>query len=92
MKEDNAKYDYGECEICNSPMQEKSIDQDLWIRGQLIVVENVPTGVCPRCGAKVVRAEIGRRIANLIQDSNRLKRARKLSVPSIKFSLAELVG
>lgn len=73
-------------------MQEKTIKQDFWIRGKLIVVEDVPAGVCPRCGEKVVRAEVGRRIAKLIADSPRLKRARKMSVPAVKFDLAELIG
>ncbi|MCX6641556.1 MAG: YgiT-type zinc finger protein [bacterium] len=92
MKTNTISYDYGECEICDAPMNEKVINQDFWIRGQLIVVEDVPTGVCTRCGEKVVRAEVGRRIAKLITDSDRLKKARKLSVPAVKFDLAELVG
>ncbi|HHT9145572.1 MAG TPA: YgiT-type zinc finger protein [Candidatus Wunengus sp. YC61] len=31
-----------------------------WIRGELIVVEDVPAGVCPQCGEKVVNANVGR--------------------------------
>ncbi len=38
----------GECEICDTHLQEKRIHQDFWINGQLIVVENVPAGVCPK--------------------------------------------
>ncbi|MDR4498710.1 MAG: hypothetical protein MRK02_12450 [Candidatus Scalindua sp.] len=30
-------YDYGECEICNTPMQEKLIKQDFWIKGSLLL-------------------------------------------------------
>lgn len=41
-KQKRNEYDYGECEICDTPMVEKRIKQDFWIRGQLIVVENVP--------------------------------------------------
>ncbi|MFH1861511.1 MAG: type II toxin-antitoxin system MqsA family antitoxin [bacterium] len=92
MKDNTTSYDYGECEICDTSLKEKNVTQDFWIRGQLIVVEDVPAGVCPRCGEKVIRAEVGRRIAKLIGDSDRLKRARKLSVPTVKFDLTELVG
>jgi len=49
------KYNYGECEICDAKLVEKRIKQDFWIGGKLIVIDNVPAGVCPRCGAKVVR-------------------------------------
>jgi HTH-type transcriptional regulator/antitoxin MqsA len=92
MKKTMAKYDYGECEICDTPLQENTITQDFWLHGKLIVIEDVPAGVCPRCGEKVVRSEVGRRIAQLIQDSGRLKRARRLSVPAVKFDMTELIG
>jgi YgiT-type zinc finger domain-containing protein len=85
MKTKRAKYDYGECEICDTPLQEKRIKQDFWIRGKLIIVENVPVGVCPKCGEKVVRAQVGHWIAKLIQDSARIAKAPKISVPAIKF-------
>ena len=52
------KYDYGECEICDTKLIEKRIKQDFWVRGKLVVIDHVPAGVCPQCGAKVVRAEV----------------------------------
>lgn len=89
MKKKITKYNYGECEICNNPMKEKRIKQDFWIRGKLIVVENVPAGVCPQCGEKVVKADVGRWIAKLIENSKRIAKAPKISVPSIKFDTKE---
>jgi hypothetical protein len=56
-----------------------------WIKGELIVVENVPTGVCPRCGEKVVKADVGKWIAELIKSSERIAKAPRISVPAIKF-------
>ena len=78
MKMTNTEYDYGECEICNTPMQEKYIKQDLWIRGELIVVENVPAGVCPQCGEKVVKADVGQRITKLLENSDSLQKRQEL--------------
>jgi YgiT-type zinc finger domain-containing protein len=46
MKKKPRKYDFGECEICDGKMVEKRIKQDFWIGGKLIVVDNVPAGVC----------------------------------------------
>ncbi|MBI3753395.1 MAG: YgiT-type zinc finger protein [Deltaproteobacteria bacterium] len=80
------KYDYGECVICNSQMKEKRVKQDFWIKGELIVIENVPAGVCPQCGEKVVKADIGIQIASIIKDSERISKAAKISVPAIKFA------
>ncbi|HUT84603.1 MAG TPA: YgiT-type zinc finger protein [Thermodesulfobacteriota bacterium] len=89
LKKKTKGYDYGECEICNAPMQEKLIKQDFWIRGKLIVVEDVPAGVCPRCGEKIVKAGVGQWIAKLIKDSERITKAPRISVPAIKFDAVE---
>ncbi|MDZ7361713.1 MAG: YgiT-type zinc finger protein [candidate division KSB1 bacterium] len=85
MKTQKNNYNYGECEICGTPLQENFINQDFWINGQLIVVENVPAGVCPSCGEKVVTAEVGEWIAELIKSSERIAKAPRISVPAIKF-------
>ena len=90
MKIKVAEYDYGECEICGSPMQEKLIKQDFWIRGELIIVEDIPAGVCPQCGEKVVKADVGLWIMKLIENSERIANAPKISVPAIKFDAEEV--
>lgn len=90
MKKKLTGYDYGECEICDSPMQEKLIKQDFWIRGELIVVEGIPAGVCPQCGEKVVKSDVGLWITKLIENSERIAKAPKISVPKIKFDAEEV--
>lgn len=90
MKKRRAIYNYGECEICNTTMKEGLIKQDFWIRGKLIVVEDVPAGVCPKCGEKVVKADVGHWILRLIQSSSRIAKAPKISVPKIKFIAEEV--
>ena len=51
------------------------------------MIEKVPAGVCPQCGEKVVKAEVGEHIAELLKDSNRINRAPTISVPFIKFEV-----
>jgi YgiT-type zinc finger domain-containing protein len=80
-------YNYGKCEICNTLLEERIIRQDFWIKGKLIVIEEVPAGVCPRCGEKVVNAEVGERIAEIISDRSRINEAPTISVPLIKYEL-----
>ena len=60
---------------------------DFWIRGELIVVEDVPAGVCPQCGEKVVKANVGRWIAKLLENTERIAEAPRISVPTIKFDI-----
>jgi len=85
MKDHQISYDYGECQVCGERMEEREIKQDFWIKGKLVVIEEVPTGVCPRCGEKMVKAEVGQQIAALIGDSKRIRQARSISVPVIRF-------
>lgn len=85
------KYEYGECEICNSPLEERWIKQDFWIKGDLIVVEEVPAGVCTRCGEKVVNAEVGQWLSDLIRNPERIANAPQISVPKVKFNLEEVL-
>ncbi len=84
-------YNYGKCEICNGTLEEKHIQQDFWLKGKLVVIEEVPAGVCPRCGEKVVKAEVGERITELLNDSNRINTAPTISVPLIEYEV-ELVS
>jgi YgiT-type zinc finger domain-containing protein len=67
-------------------MEERLIKQEFWIKRKLIVVEDIPAGVCPQCGEKVVRANIGRLIAVLLEDAKRLRKARTMSVPILSFA------
>lgn len=86
MNEKN--YNYGQCHICGELMAEKRISQEFWIKGNLIVVENVPAGVCPQCGEKVVKADIGQRIASLLAGTNQLHPTRSINVPVFEFNAA----
>lgn len=52
-------------------------------------MEDVPAGVCPHCGEKVVKAEVGRWITRLLENPERIAKAPKISVPSIKFDREE---
>lgn len=86
MKKSRSLYDYGKCHVCGERMEERLIKQEFWIKRKLIVVEDIPAGVCPQCGEKVVRANIGRLIAVLLEDAKRLRKARTISVPVLSFA------
>ena len=85
MNNNKKKYDYGKCHVCGQQMQEKRINQDFWFKGKLVVIESVPAGVCPQCGEKIVKADVGRDLANLIQNVKRLPK-RKISVPVVRYA------
>jgi len=84
-------YDYGKCHVCNTPLIEKIVQQDFWIKDRLIVIERIPAGVCPQCGEKIVNAEVGQHIAELLKDNKRINKAPTISVPIIKYEEAMAV-
>jgi YgiT-type zinc finger domain-containing protein len=79
-------YDYGKCHVCGEQMQEKKINQDFWLKGKLIVIESVPAGVCPQCGEKVVRSDVGQELATLIENFRRVPKGRTMAVPVIRYA------
>jgi YgiT-type zinc finger domain-containing protein len=79
------KLNYGECEICNAKLVENRIKRDFWIRGKLVVIDNVPAGVCPRCGAKVVRSEVGRRLVEVLESPRKWSKASVIRVPVVEL-------
>ena len=85
MNNKSGKYNYGECEICDAKLVETRIKQDFWIRGKLVVIDNVPAGVCPRCGAKVVRSQVGKRIAAILGSPKKWSKASIISVPVVEL-------
>lgn len=67
-------------------MEERKINQDFWLKGKLIVIESVPAGVCPQCGEKIVKADVGRQLASLIQNVKRLPKQKTMSVPVVRYA------
>jgi YgiT-type zinc finger domain-containing protein len=85
MKKNSKAYDYGRCPVCGEKMREQLINQDFWIKGKLLVIEDVPAGVCPQCGERVVQAEVGRQIAVLLSRPAHRRKSKSISVPVISF-------
>lgn len=48
MNNNKKSYDYGKCQVCGEQMQEQRVNQDFWLKGELVVIESVPAGVRPQ--------------------------------------------
>jgi YgiT-type zinc finger domain-containing protein len=66
-------------------MHEQMIKQDFWVQGELVVIDNVRAGVCPQCGAKIVKADVGRHIAEVLSNAERIATAPRITVPVIRL-------
>ena len=80
------RYDYGTCHVCGEQMQRRRITQEVWVKGELVVVEDVPAGVWRQCGERVVTADVGRSLAALLENPQRRRTARRMYVPIIRYA------
>ncbi len=55
------------------------------MNGELMVMRNVRAGVCPQCGEKVVNAEVGQQILEMLQRPEYAANAPRISVPVLMF-------
>jgi YgiT-type zinc finger domain-containing protein len=85
MNNKKAAYNYGKCQVCGEQMKEKRVNQDFWLKGKLIVIEFVPAGVCPQCGERIVKADVGRQLATLIENLKRIPKRRTMNVPVLRY-------
>ncbi|HAZ08417.1 MAG TPA: hypothetical protein DCZ01_07850 [Elusimicrobia bacterium] len=78
---------FGDCTFCGGPVEEGRIEYDYRRRGHLLVISNVPAGVCAQCGEKYFHADVLKRMDAAYHDifDNRAAPERMLEVPSVTF-------
>ncbi len=58
-------YDFT-CEHCDGTVRERRIEREaLRHKGNFVILEDVPIGVCDKCGARYFHASILRRVAEI---------------------------
>jgi YgiT-type zinc finger domain-containing protein len=78
---------YADCSYCGGEVIEKKIDYDYRRNRHLLVISNVPAGVCGQCGEKYFKPEILKKMDEIyhnIFDRNR-KPERTLTVPAVSL-------
>ena len=80
--------EYGDCTFCGGVVEERVIEYDYRRANRLMVVSNVPAGVCCQCGEKYLRSEVLKKMDHLyhhIFDQNG-KPDRLLEVPAVSLT------
>lgn len=78
---------YADCSYCGGEVAEKKIDYDYRREGHLLVVSNVPAGVCRQCGEKYFRPEILKKMDEIYHDifDRNQKPQHTLTVPAVSL-------
>ena len=78
---------YADCSFCGGEVAEKRFDYDYRRRSHLLVISNVPAGVCGQCGEKYFKPEILKKMDETYHDifDRNQKPKRTLTVPTVSL-------
>jgi YgiT-type zinc finger domain-containing protein len=78
---------YADCSFCGGEVAEKKIDYDYRRESRLLVISNVPAGVCGQCGEKYFKPEILKKMDDIYHNifNRNQKPARTLTVPAVSL-------
>jgi len=62
------------CEYCGGPIVEKRVTLHRKVKGKYILIENVPAGVCGRCGARYFAANVLKTVEESIRGRKQAER------------------
>ena len=67
------------CEYCGGPIVERRVTLHRRVKGEYVLIENVPAGVCTQCGTRYYTANVLKTIEESVR--GRRKAERKVLVP-----------
>jgi YgiT-type zinc finger domain-containing protein len=78
---------FGDCTFCGGDVREQRIEYDYRRRGNLLVISNVPAGVCQQCGKKYFLPTVLKKMDETYHDIFDRKQTpqRILEIPTVSF-------
>ncbi len=78
---------YGyQCEYCDGTVEERIVTEDFRHRGELVILHNVPVGICNCCRTRYYNAKVLKRLEKIAAEKNELP---TLSIPVGEFQWPE---
>ena len=77
------KHEYDDCFFCGGAVEERLMPREMRWEGKLLIFEDVPTGVCARCGEKYLRPDVAKKIDAALQSTQHPSRT--VSVPVYQY-------
>jgi len=74
------------CDFCGGTLHPKIVNTEFWVKGELMLIENVPAEVCQRCGEKYFSAETHASIEKLFKSKPQAEKT--MTVPVYKLAAA----
>jgi YgiT-type zinc finger domain-containing protein len=84
-KKDTKRANGDACEYCHGVVRERIVEREVFRhKNGLVILENVPIGVCDKCGEHYHSAEVLRKVHNIA--TGRTKPSRRVAVPIAKYA------
>jgi YgiT-type zinc finger domain-containing protein len=80
------EYKYADCSFCGGPVVEELVTVVRTPQQRLIVLQNVPAGVCQQCGERYFRGLIVEEMEQLM-NAPTPPDARQIMVPVLQFAM-----
>ncbi|MDM8550398.1 type II toxin-antitoxin system MqsA family antitoxin [Desulfobacterales bacterium HSG2] len=78
---------YSRCHFCGGDVSEKKVTVDYrWGNELIAIIDNVPAGVCPKCGEQYFRAEIVKEMEKLAHSGE--EPVRMIEIPYREMAIA----
>lgn len=59
-----------ECEYCSGEIRQKKVSVDHWCEGKLVIIKDIPVGVCQECGQRYYAAVTLARLDTMAQNGD----------------------
>ncbi|MBI1929131.1 type II toxin-antitoxin system MqsA family antitoxin [Candidatus Poribacteria bacterium] len=73
-----------ECEYCDGVIQPKKVTVEHWYEGKLVIIKEVPVGVCRECGERYYEAATLEQLDAMAQKSESVQE--RISIPVMAFA------
>ena len=71
------------CEYCDGTVRQRKVIDDYWTDEGLVIIEDVPVGVCDRCGERYYDARVLQEMARIAGRRGAIERT--IQVPITRF-------
>ena len=78
---------FAECTFCRGAVEERRIEYDYRRKDRLLIMKNVPAGVCTQCGEKYFKADVLKQMDQRYHDivDRRQKPEQVIEIPAVTF-------
>jgi len=86
-------HNYGDCHVCGGKVEERLVSKDIWQDEELVIVKDVPAGVCKKCGERIFISTVAKKLEKIVitRKKLRLEEVTFVAVPTINFNTEEVL-